>query len=223
MYAQDQDLRVISALGAGLKADPTRLCIGELDNTKNEPLAIKLRYLLRKQGRACTGITTVYSHEKPRGSLLPLTDEQEAAPSDFGILEHMRLRVLPVLGTMPALFGQAMAAFVLCELAGQSLQPVAVVIPFPIPFLLGRLQMARLLGKMHTLPSGFSLLLLPCLIFLLTLRTPPSTPKALKLLPPPALPPSLPAPQEGLSRNVKHRLLQHLRNRERATFQNRDT
>ncbi|EKU21259.1 hypothetical protein NGA_0399400, partial [Nannochloropsis gaditana CCMP526] len=54
MYAQDQDLRVISALGAGLKADPTRLCIGELDNTKNEPLAIKLRYLLRKQGRACT-------------------------------------------------------------------------------------------------------------------------------------------------------------------------
>jgi hypothetical protein len=92
MYAQDHHLRVISALGAGLKADPTRLCIGcvspdartdrkrstafplpsthfcfslflasslssirELDNTKNEPLAIKLRYLLRKQGRACTG------------------------------------------------------------------------------------------------------------------------------------------------------------------------
>ena len=44
------------------------------------------------------GITTIYSHEKPRGELLPLTTEQETAPSEYGVLENMRLRVLPVLG-----------------------------------------------------------------------------------------------------------------------------
>jgi tRNA A37 threonylcarbamoyladenosine dehydratase len=32
------------------QADPTRVHIGELDNTKNEPLAIKLRYMMRKKG-----------------------------------------------------------------------------------------------------------------------------------------------------------------------------
>ena len=32
----------------------------------------------------------------------------------------MRLRVIPVLGTSPSMFGQAMSSYVLCSLAGAS-------------------------------------------------------------------------------------------------------
>lgn len=45
---------------------------------------------------------------------------------EFGVLENFRIRVLPVLGTMPAIFGQSAAAFVLCELAGKPFVPCAV-------------------------------------------------------------------------------------------------
>lgn len=39
---------------------------------------------------------------------------------------NLRLGVMPVLGTMPAIFGDAMAAFVLCELAEQPILPTPV-------------------------------------------------------------------------------------------------
>ncbi|KAE9348880.1 hypothetical protein PR003_g6183 [Phytophthora rubi] len=41
-------------------------------------------------------------------------------------MENFRIRVFPVLGTMPALFGQSMAAYVLCDLAGKKINPEAV-------------------------------------------------------------------------------------------------
>ncbi len=44
-------------------------------------------------------------------------------------MDNFRVRVLPVLGTMPAMFGMAMAAYILCELAGQ---PVKYAAPFPL-------------------------------------------------------------------------------------------
>ena len=37
---------------------------------------------------------------------------------DYGVVDYIRLRVMPVLGTSPSIFGQAMAAYVLCSLAG---------------------------------------------------------------------------------------------------------
>lgn len=37
---------------------------------------------------------------------------------DFGAVEYLRLRVIPVLGTSPSIFGQAMAAYALCQLSG---------------------------------------------------------------------------------------------------------
>jgi hypothetical protein len=45
---------------------------------------------------------------------------------EFGALENFRVRVLPVLGTMPAIFGNAMAAYVLCHIAGQPFECVCV-------------------------------------------------------------------------------------------------
>lgn len=79
------------------------------------------------------GIPCVYSSEPARVKLLPLVYDAAAgeSPADFGALAGFRVRVLPVLGTMPAMFGQAMASFVLCALAGAPLEPVQAI-PLPL-------------------------------------------------------------------------------------------
>ncbi|KAJ1444349.1 hypothetical protein M885DRAFT_627207 [Pelagophyceae sp. CCMP2097] len=149
-------LRVISAMGAGAKADPTRLCVAPLADAVHDPLAAKLRWRLRQLGVEYGGselgeppkgdkvkrapideaaadlITCVYSHERPRCTLLPLTEEQIAqGAKNYGAVDvdHFRVRVLPVLGASPALMGQAIAAVALCGLAGQ---PIAAVPREPI-------------------------------------------------------------------------------------------
>ena len=42
---------------------------------------------------------------------------------DYGVVDYIRLRVMPVLGTSPSIFGQAMAAYVLCFLSGACVLP----------------------------------------------------------------------------------------------------
>lgn len=87
-----------------------------------DALAAKIRTLLRKKNMDPKDITAVYSTENPRCNLLPLTASQADEPAAFGNVENLRLRVMPVLGTMPAMFGQAMAAYVLTLLAGKPLR-----------------------------------------------------------------------------------------------------
>ncbi|TDH64989.1 hypothetical protein CCR75_000202 [Bremia lactucae] len=119
-------LKVITATGAGAKADPTRLHIGTLKDAVRDPLATKIRYFLKKKEVLSSDITTIFSSEKSVCKLLPLDAVQARNPEEFGNLENFRIRVIPVLGTMPALFGQSMAAYVLCDLAGQKIYPEAV-------------------------------------------------------------------------------------------------
>jgi hypothetical protein len=35
------------------------------------------------------------------------------------VVDYFRIRVMPVLGTSPAMFGQSMASYILCALAGK--------------------------------------------------------------------------------------------------------
>lgn len=65
----------------------------------------------------------VYSYEAPQAKLAELSEEQVADPDAYGALPNFRLRVLPVLGTMPAIIGMAAASFVLCELANKKFVP----------------------------------------------------------------------------------------------------
>jgi len=102
--------------GTGGKSDPTRLRVAQLSDCINDPLCSKIKWKLKKHGIAAEDVTGVFSNEKPCVELLPLSDEQAAAPADFGAVDYLRLRVMPVLGTSPALFGQAMASKVLCSL-----------------------------------------------------------------------------------------------------------
>eukprot|EP00617_Octactis_speculum_P027511 CAMPEP_0185771888 /NCGR_PEP_ID=MMETSP1174-20130828/65731_1 /TAXON_ID=35687 /ORGANISM="Dictyocha speculum, Strain CCMP1381" /LENGTH=435 /DNA_ID=CAMNT_0028457899 /DNA_START=8 /DNA_END=1315 /DNA_ORIENTATION=+ len=119
-------IRVISAMAAGAKADPTRLHMGSLTDASRDPLASKMRWALKKVNVNCEAIQVVYSSEQPRVTLQPLTEEQRANPADFGVVDHMRTRVMPVLGTSPGIMGQSIAAHVLCTLAGKPFNPQAV-------------------------------------------------------------------------------------------------
>jgi len=128
-------LRVLASMGAGGKADPTRVRLGEITDCINDPIATKLRWKLRKldpspdkkrKDKMTEGMLCVYSVEKTKRGLLPLTEEQKAAPKEFGTVENFRLRVIPVLGTMPAIFGQTMASFVLSVIGLRPYEPSVV-------------------------------------------------------------------------------------------------
>ncbi len=150
-FCLHHNLKMICSLAAGGKSDPTRLRIGDLGDPMRDPLARKLRATLRKDkvwsfldngaskdgGRrhvnrkgvlpVGSGISCVYSTQNPVCPLEPLTQEQrEEGAHAFGAIENMRVRVMPVLGTVPALFGLAAASFVLCELSKtKAFEPLA--------------------------------------------------------------------------------------------------
>ena len=61
-------------------------------------------------------VAIVYSSEKVVAKLANITAEQkEEGISNFGAVDNMRVRVLPVVGTMPAIMGQTLAAMAVCE------------------------------------------------------------------------------------------------------------
>ena len=75
-YAQEKNIKIISALGTGKKLNPSALCITSLDKTENDPLAKKLRNLLRKENLNLK-FPVVFSKEKP------LTTEKIIASAIF--------------------------------------------------------------------------------------------------------------------------------------------
>ncbi|XP_038974921.1 tRNA threonylcarbamoyladenosine dehydratase-like isoform X3 [Phoenix dactylifera] len=122
-------LRVLSAMGAGARADPTRIRVADLRESSIDPLSRSVRHRLRKDYGIEGGIAVVFSLEKPKVKLLPfkgLTGEEEN-PSDYQIVPGFRVRIIPVLGTIPAIFGQVMASYVATQLAGLCVQTEPVV------------------------------------------------------------------------------------------------
>jgi tRNA A37 threonylcarbamoyladenosine dehydratase len=121
-YCHKNNLPVISSMGAGCKSDPTRIFIGDISASTEDPLSRSTRRRLRAVGIA-SGIPVVYSTEKPgpgKAQLLPLPDEEFAKGSvgDLGVLPDFRVRILPVLGTMPAVFGFTCANHVILQVTG---------------------------------------------------------------------------------------------------------
>ncbi len=124
--------RVLSCMGAGGKSDMTRLHVSDLRTASRDPLASKLRQTIKKtmkqlkkqqqqqQGSNLTipsddsylddtdQLTIIYSSEKTVAKLADLTEEQkqEADKTQFGAVDGMRIRVIPVLGPLPAIMGQ---------------------------------------------------------------------------------------------------------------------
>jgi len=77
-YCHKNNMKVISSMGAGCKSDPTRIFIGDISSSTEDPLSRATRRRLRAVGIA-SGIPVVYSTEKPgpgKASLLPLPEEE---------------------------------------------------------------------------------------------------------------------------------------------------
>ena len=129
--------RTIYTILKSAVSDPTRIHISDLRSASRDPLATAVRQKLRLMGKkeakisgkkitngsgvanggwlSCldddSKLSVVFSSEKVVCKLAAITDEQkEEGMQNFGAVDNMRVRVLPVLGTMPALMGQALAA-----------------------------------------------------------------------------------------------------------------
>lgn len=121
-YCHMQGLKVVSSMGAGCKSDPSRIFVGDISASTEDPLSRSTRRRLRAAGIS-TGIPVVYSTEKPgqgKAELLPLPEEEfnKGSVNELSVLPDFRARILPVLGTMPAIFGQTVANFVIMEITG---------------------------------------------------------------------------------------------------------
>jgi tRNA A37 threonylcarbamoyladenosine dehydratase len=114
-------IKIVSSMGSGAKRDPTRIQIADISQTFEDPLARVTRRKLKKIG-IDSGIPVVYSTEKPSSDvgLLPL-DQATLAGQDvrnLAPLPKFRCRILPVIGTLPAIFGCTLASFVINSIAG---------------------------------------------------------------------------------------------------------
>ncbi|EXJ93770.1 hypothetical protein A1O1_02163 [Capronia coronata CBS 617.96] len=121
-YCAINGIKVISAMGAGCKSDPTRIQVGDISTSVEDPLSKATRRRLRVKGIK-DGIPVVFSTEKPgegKAQLLPIADEEveKGSVDKLGVLPEFRVRILPVLGTMPAVFGYTVANHVICSIAG---------------------------------------------------------------------------------------------------------
>jgi hypothetical protein len=113
-------------MGAGCKSDPSRVFIGDISTSTDDPLSRSTRRRLRAQGIA-KGVPVVYSTEKPgsgKATLLPLPEDEfkKGAVGELAPMADFRVRILPVLGTMPAVFGYAAANYVICSITGYPLE-----------------------------------------------------------------------------------------------------
>ncbi|OAK97012.1 hypothetical protein IQ06DRAFT_350719 [Phaeosphaeriaceae sp. SRC1lsM3a] len=121
-YCSKNRLNVISSMGAGCKSDPTRIFIGDISASTDDPLSKSTRRKLRLLG-VNDGIPVVFSTERPgpgKAELQPLAEDEFAKGNvgELGVLADFRVRILPVLGTMPAIFGLAVANHVILSISG---------------------------------------------------------------------------------------------------------
>ncbi|KAH6885376.1 hypothetical protein B0T10DRAFT_564155 [Thelonectria olida] len=127
-YCYDNELPVISAMGAGCKSDPTRIIVGDIGTSKDDGLSRATRRRLKLLG-ITSGIPVVYStetHSEGKAELLPLAEEEveKGDVGDLAAMPNFRVRILPVLGTMPAIFGLTVANHVILSITGYPLDYV---------------------------------------------------------------------------------------------------
>jgi tRNA A37 threonylcarbamoyladenosine dehydratase len=77
----------VGAIGAGGRADPTRIRLADLSESSQDPLSRAVRMRLRRQHGIQSGIPTVFSTETPKAGLLPfeVPGGSEANPSDYQV------------------------------------------------------------------------------------------------------------------------------------------
>ena len=97
-HALQQELRMVSSMGAGAKLDPTQLRVADISKTYNCPFAQQIRKMLKKQ-KIYKGLKTVFSPEAPIKESLMLTDGKNYKKSAYGTISYL-----------PATFGAVAAS-----------------------------------------------------------------------------------------------------------------
>ncbi len=123
-------IRLVSAMGAAARLDPTKVRVADLSETRLDPFARELRKLLRKKhGLDCTkpvGVTAIYSQEAPLEPQVLAYDNQGflcVCPSGENGLhdcEH-RNRVEGSAAFVPSVFGMTAASVAVRILTGRAL------------------------------------------------------------------------------------------------------
>jgi len=116
-YCHKNNIRVISAFGAGSSSDPTKINITDISYTFGCNFGREIRRLLKVNG-ITTGILCVYSTEAHRKKLIPLTKEELELLKEQEVKPTLRVRTLGVSMPIPVIFGTSMACNVLNDLAG---------------------------------------------------------------------------------------------------------
>ncbi|KAI3638134.1 hypothetical protein MIR68_003745 [Amoeboaphelidium protococcarum] len=132
-YCYDRGIKVISSMGSAMKIDPTRVRIATLAEVKGDSLAKSVRQKLKKfypqpqhLERVLDSITVVFSDEKPQVSISSLPTDKPEEAGDYATLPNFRVRTLPVVSPLPSMFGTAIAAHVLAELGGVTVDRAAI-------------------------------------------------------------------------------------------------
>merc|ERR1712110_965805 len=119
-----ENIPVITSCGAGCRLDPTRLTVCDISEAMGDPLLRATKNVLARTYKIRSGVPCLFSTEKPPVKLLPFMEEDED-PSEYQTLPeiHMRVRIVPVLGPMPAIWGNALAMFVINAICQQTYEP----------------------------------------------------------------------------------------------------
>lgn len=107
--AYQQNLPLVSSMGAGAKLDPTALRVVDISRTYNCPFAQQIRKNLRTKHGIRKGVKVVFSPEQPRKESLMLTDGKNYKKSAYGTISYM-----------PATFGAVCASVVIRDLLAKS-------------------------------------------------------------------------------------------------------
>lgn len=120
--------RVVTALGAGSKMDPTRVQVTPLDKTRIDPLARVIRKELRRRDADLSAITAVWSDERPVvldndvadafRCICPGGDNDHHSCSDRNLIQG-------TVSFLPSMFGLMAAGVVVNAVAGTPLQGTA--------------------------------------------------------------------------------------------------
>jgi len=98
---------VVSAMGAADRTDPSKVRVGDLSESRNCPLAKRVRKGLRRRGIE-EGIRAVWSEELPFRPSEPLATD---VPEEHDAFRRgRRRRTLPSMAPLPGIFGLAAAA-----------------------------------------------------------------------------------------------------------------
>ncbi|MGL1930552.1 MAG: tRNA threonylcarbamoyladenosine dehydratase [Desulfotalea sp.] len=113
--AYEEQIPVISSMGAALRTDPSKVIFGDLFKTHGCPLARHLRKRLRRRGIS-KGIPCVYSTE------LVNFDYNQNTPEELADKSQGRQRnILGSMPTIPAIFGLTIANHAILALAEEKI------------------------------------------------------------------------------------------------------